>query len=902
MRILPFIAVAIVLTACTNDFDQFRTTPRTNVDVSVDTRDSSVSPADAGVDGARVARDSGDAAVDLELDGIVLGLSCSENSECSGGTCLGGQCTRLCPTGTCPADAHCITLMGKDVCAVECLADGGCAGVADRTDLACVRALASSSPRTIYLNVCWTDGDADSVADVEDNCPADSNATQQDVDGDGAGDACDADIFCGQGHSNGAVGFGTATYAPVTFKVPGYQLGGWIPILGGVGSDATFPNLDFTDRWGQGTLPYAAQSFAAAPATRYRTVIGPGQFRADGPAFGRLVEVTKDGTSQLSSLIADAVFDSTMLVSKSGQVFVHGYDAAASSGQHRWTVYLVDTEMGRLVQLRSRTDGARAQWQAMRTRDGGGYFYAGVIPSDTTPLGTLVRVSPTGSTSIRSIDYPISAGPTGYFDPVLVEAPSAVLYGYDRTTGLSARVDILNNLVTFVPEMNITVSFAAGHYVSQGSGPGFTLIGRSVSDPNLIEAIGYWLACLPGASSQDSDADGVFDILDNCRDDFNADQEDLDNDWLGDVCDDDADGDGITDDLDFVEVDGMAPTYFLNDTDNDGVLNVDDPDDDNDGWPDISDPLPLDTDNDGVANADDADDDDDGYSDVSERSSGTDATNRWSFNGSGRLVYIRVVGARRTLEFADLADLGNPTVVEDPTNATSPRFSDDGAHLLALAGEPEQTQSVTLYQTSTGAMTSYDLGISLRGAEPTEMDASGVLTAITATHLRFGSQDSWQVSRVPINPIGFESIFAGLDDIQAADRSGSFLGFLGNPGGCEACRSIYRVRVSDGELLPEVHVIPEPESLRYNGAFLVIGESADGQGTSVYEVTGSIRELRPPGTKLVDSAIRMTSGGHIIVSASDGRSYDLWFYNRTKDRWYRLTDVTDDLVDIDWSG
>jgi hypothetical protein len=37
------------------------------------------------------------------------------------------------------------------------------------------------------------DADADGVADADDNCPATPNADQADLDGDGAGDACDAD-------------------------------------------------------------------------------------------------------------------------------------------------------------------------------------------------------------------------------------------------------------------------------------------------------------------------------------------------------------------------------------------------------------------------------------------------------------------------------------------------------------------------------------------------------------------------------------------------------------------------------------------------------------------------------------------------------------------------------------
>lgn len=43
----------------------------------------------------------------------------------------------------------------------------------------------------------------------------------------------------------------------------------------------------------------------------------------------------------------------------------------------------------------------------------------------------------------------------------------------------------------------------------------------------------------------DADGDGIPDELDNCPDVANSDQSDLDNDGMGDVCDDDRDGDGL---------------------------------------------------------------------------------------------------------------------------------------------------------------------------------------------------------------------------------------------------------------------------------------------------------------------------------------------------------------------
>ncbi len=54
--------------------------------------------------------------------------------------------------------------------------------------------------------------------------------------------------------------------------------------------------------------------------------------------------------------------------------------------------------------------------------------------------------------------------------------------------------------------------------------------------------------CVVGEFAQDTDGDGVIDLADNCVDIANADQSDIDGDGLGDVCDDDRDGDGILND------------------------------------------------------------------------------------------------------------------------------------------------------------------------------------------------------------------------------------------------------------------------------------------------------------------------------------------------------------------
>jgi hypothetical protein len=55
--------------------------------------------------------------------------------------------------------------------------------------------------------------------------------------------------------------------------------------------------------------------------------------------------------------------------------------------------------------------------------------------------------------------------------------------------------------------------------------------------------------------TQDSDGDGILDVIDNCVDLVNPDQEDLDSDGFGDICDEDIDGDLSPNDVDCDPID-----------------------------------------------------------------------------------------------------------------------------------------------------------------------------------------------------------------------------------------------------------------------------------------------------------------------------------------------------------
>ncbi|HIF46201.1 MAG TPA: hypothetical protein EYQ73_05330 [Candidatus Poseidoniales archaeon] len=127
----------------------------------------------------------------------------------------------------------------------------------------------------------------------------------------------------------------------------------------------------------------------------------------------------------------------------------------------------------------------------------------------------------------------------------------------------------------------------------------------------------------------DIDGDGVEDSLDNCINDYNPNQENLDSDAQGDVCDDDDDNDGIMDISDSCAL-GMTGWTSSSSEDHDGDGcndSSEDDDDDQDGIDDLPDRCPkgqtgwvssqqTDHDGDGCQDAsEDKDDDADGLDD-----------------------------------------------------------------------------------------------------------------------------------------------------------------------------------------------------------------------------------------------------------------------------------------------
>ncbi len=99
------------------------------------------------------------------------------------------------------------------------------------------------------------------------------------------------------------------------------------------------------------------------------------------------------------------------------------------------------------------------------------------------------------------------------------------------------------------------------------------------------------------STDRDSDLDGILDSRDNCVNIANVNQENLDDDELGDACDNDRDGDHVFDSEDDFPDD--ASQYL--DLDGDGIGHTLDADNDGDTIPDVDDNCPY------VANTDQAD-------------------------------------------------------------------------------------------------------------------------------------------------------------------------------------------------------------------------------------------------------------------------------------------------------
>lgn len=219
---------------------------------------------------------------------------------------------------------------------------------------------------------------------------------------------------------------------------------------------------------------------------------------------------------------------------------------------------------GNRTEVISRDDGLDAPF-GLDVDSEGNVFVAGLISDNVlmrSPDGAITEVIGPDDGLIRPMDIALSN------DGTLYVTGSQVIGGSMGTVFEVTPNGEVTRLIDFrVPGTNIYLN-----------NPDDVVVDRR--DVVYIAGSSLVLKLAP-----DSDGDGVCDVDDNCPDISNADQTDMDNNGVGDACDEDMDGDGI---LNFTDNCPLLAGNNLNDADGDGIGDLCDTctDSDEDGFGD----------------------------------------------------------------------------------------------------------------------------------------------------------------------------------------------------------------------------------------------------------------------------------------------------------------------------
>ncbi len=243
---------------------------------------------------------------------------------------------------------------------------------------------------------------------------------------------------------------------------------------------------------------------------------------------------------------------------------------------------------------------------------------AGPCPDGVT-RGEVRRTDTPGGVRFSWIDVPLAGCP----------ADAAATFSAELRFDAAGAVHAVELRYAALPDETVQVEPRAGLVVQRGRAqatvmelfpdpPGGVMRGRAkwLLEGSSDGEQGVWIIELDaeGGILGDPDFDGRRSV-DNCERDFNPQQENLDGDVHGDLCDPDIDDDDVRNGLDNCP---RSSDPDQTDLDGDGLGDPCDPDDDGDGWPDDFDHCPrtidranLDLDGDGRGDACDPDPDGD---------------------------------------------------------------------------------------------------------------------------------------------------------------------------------------------------------------------------------------------------------------------------------------------------
>ena len=310
---------------------------------------------------------------------------------------------------------------------------------------------------------------------------------------------------------------------------------------------------------------------------------------------GGTVEMAQAGATggivQIMDIVEDAgsIYTTGQLVGTAN--FGTNQVSSSNGGQDR-TVFAAALGSNNLWSWATGASGAYQRSESIAMTGSGDLVIAGEFASLNTAGNQLEAVGSGtfGSTTLNAKYM------EGFFAGITTSGSWAWATATDGSSLDSALAVGVMSTGTIVVMGDFGSGDSTANAVAEGATYTITLGSSSVSGTGnyYTQYGGYQVGMWIWAAAPDSDGDGTADGDDNCPMDANADQSDIDVDNIGDVCDDDIDGDGKFNDDD--DCDGPEANWdnadVSIDMDQDGCLDAtEDPDDDNDGVDDVNDPC-----------------------------------------------------------------------------------------------------------------------------------------------------------------------------------------------------------------------------------------------------------------------------------------------------------------------